>query len=286
MRVLGLTLTQWRRRFTGSGGAATAMAINYVNGPADGVSTDNALVRWDGATGRLVQNSGTTLSDAGALALPVGGSLSLANVAGANSEDVELAWSANVATLRTKVTGAGSTRNLSLASLCTLLLGGSGNGGCTITHTGAGITTPGLNVTHTVALASTNNLQTSMAITGTVNQASGTGGYNALLINPTLTAVGSAGANFINAQEAGTSRFRVDANGRLLLGVHAAPQAGGTRMIGMTNTTVGIFVGSGAPTASATKGSLYLRTDGSGTNDRAYINTDGGTTWTALVTVA
>jgi hypothetical protein len=285
MRILGLTLNQWRRRFTGSGGAATAMSLNYVNGPADGVSTDNALVRWDGATGRLVQNSGATLSDAGALALPVGGGLSLANVGGATPEGVELVWAANVATLRTVTTG-GSTRNLSLASLCTLVLGGTGNGGCTITNTGAGITVPGLNVTHTNAMQSTNNLQTSMSITGTVNQASGTGGYNALLINPTLTAVGSAGANFINAQEAGTSRFRVDANGRLLLGVHAAPQAGGTRMIGMTNTTVGIFVGSGAPTASATKGSLYLRTDGSGTNDRAYINTDGGTTWTALVTVA
>jgi len=37
---------------------------------------------------------------------------------------------------------------------------------------------------------------------------------------------------------------------------------------------------------SAAKGSLYLRSDGSGTGDRAYINTDGGTTWTALTTAA
>jgi hypothetical protein len=31
---------------------------------------------------------------------------------------------------------------------------------------------------------------------------------------------------------------------------------------------------------------LYLRSDGSGTTDRAYINTNGSTTWTALTTVA
>jgi hypothetical protein len=49
---------------------------------------------------------------------------------------------------------------------------------------------------------------------------------------------------------------------------------------------LGIYVGSGAPTVSAAKGSLYLRTDGSTTNDRAYINTNGSTTWTALTTVA
>lgn len=50
--------------------------------------------------------------------------------------------------------------------------------------------------------------------------------------------------------------------------------------------SVKIISGSGAPTASAPQGSLYLRTDGSGTNDRAYINTNGSTTWTAITTAA
>lgn len=49
---------------------------------------------------------------------------------------------------------------------------------------------------------------------------------------------------------------------------------------------LGIYFGSGAPTASAPKGSLYLRTDGTTTNDRAYINTNASTTWTALTTAA
>lgn len=56
------------------------------------------------------------------------------------------------------------------------------------------------------------------------------------------------------------------------------------------NTTLSarpsVCAGTGAPTFSAAKGTLYLRVDGSSTNNRAYINTDGGTTWTAVTTAA
>lgn len=65
--------------------------------------------------------------------------------------------------------------------------------------------------------------------------------------------------------------------------------AGGTTGSGIkvsSATNFGVFFGSGAPTLSAGQGSLYLRSDGTTTNDRAYINTDGGTTWTALTTAA
>ena len=40
----------------------------------------------------------------------------------------------------------------------------------------------------------------------------------------------------------------------------------------------------GAPTLSAAKGSLYLRSDGSSTSTRMYVNTDGTTGWTAVTT--
>lgn len=53
-----------------------------------------------------------------------------------------------------------------------------------------------------------------------------------------------------------------------------------------TAGTLGIYFGSGAPTVSAPKGSLYLRTDGTGVGDRAFINTNGATTWTAITTAA
>lgn len=57
-------------------------------------------------------------------------------------------------------------------------------------------------------------------------------------------------------------------------------------VIGGAATAPGIYAGSGAPTISAAQGSLYLRTDGSSTSTRAYINTNGSTTWTAITTAA
>ena len=66
----------------------------------------------------------------------------------------------------------------------------------------------------------------------------------------------------------------------------AAVVAGGAAIFTGTSSAVGIYVGSGAPTVSAAKGSLYLRTDGSSTSTRAYINTDGATTWTNITTAA
>jgi aspartate carbamoyltransferase regulatory subunit len=71
-------------------------------------------------------------------------------------------------------------------------------------------------------------------------------------------------------------------------GVTAPPASGAvTAGILMSSTAnFGIFYGSGAPTFSAARGSLYLRTDGSSTSTRAYINTNASTTWTAITTVA
>jgi hypothetical protein len=62
--------------------------------------------------------------------------------------------------------------------------------------------------------------------------------------------------------------------------------AGGTAGAGLlvsSTANFGVFFGSGAPTLTAAKGSLYMRSDGSSTTTRAYVNTDGGTTWTHLV---
>ena len=65
--------------------------------------------------------------------------------------------------------------------------------------------------------------------------------------------------------------------------------AGGTSGSGFlfsSTANFGVFFGSGAPSISAAKGSLYLRSDGSSTSTRAYVNTDGSTTWTAITTAA
>src|SRR5262245_11719573 len=77
--------------------------------------------------------------------------------------------------------------------------------------------------------------------------------------------------------------------GGMILSPTTAIPAGGTTGNGYrfsSTSNLGIFFGSGAPTLSAAQGSLYIRSDGTTTNNRAYINTDGGTTWTALTTAA
>lgn len=84
----------------------------------------------------------------------------------------------------------------------------------------------------------------------------------------------------------GTTRL----DGPLLIeGAVAIPAGGaGNRGIIFTNSAAnfGIFVGSGVPTLTALQGSLYIRSDGTSTSTRAYINTDSAATWTAITTVA
>ena len=48
--------------------AATTSGAGDVVGPA--VATDNAIVRFDATTGKLVQNSGVTISDSNVLVVP------------------------------------------------------------------------------------------------------------------------------------------------------------------------------------------------------------------------
>jgi hypothetical protein len=64
-----------------------------------------------------------------------------------------------------------------------------------------------------------------------------------------------------------------------------APVAGGASAFLATSTAnFGVFVGSGAPTVTAAQGSLYLRTDGTTTNDRIYVR--GSAAWIAITTAS
>jgi hypothetical protein len=49
-----------------------------------------------------------------------------------------------------------------------------------------------------------------------------------------------------------------------------------------------LLVGAGSPNGVITSevGSIYMNSTGSGVNDRIWVNTDGGTTWTFVVTGA
>lgn len=108
-------------------------------------------------------------------------------------------------------------------------------------------------------------------------------GFQSVTVNSTTGAV-TTDATFGPA----TSVTTVTATGTVTAKSASALVAGGAAAFVGTSTagSMGIYFGSGAPTVSAAKGSLYLRSDGSTTTSRAYINTDGATTWTAITTAA
>lgn len=82
-------------------------------------------------------------------------------------------------------------------------------------------------------------------------------------------------ANGINPQFLGIPR----------VGAGVATKAGGDEVMDFGTTGIGLYFGSGAPTISAIKGSLYIRTDGSSSSTRLYIN-NGTTTWVAVTTAS
>lgn len=79
----------------------------------------------------------------------------------------------------------------------------------------------------------------------------------------------------------------VSATGNIIADSNQAVVAGGApAFLATTTAGLGIYVGSGAPTVSAAQGSLYIRTDGSSTSTRLYVNTNGTTGWTNVTTAA
>lgn len=133
-------------------------------------------------------------------------------------------------------------------------------------------------------------MQTDVQNTGAGTVTEGVGIYIPNAVNSgggTLTT--SYGIKIEN-QTAGSTNYSIyTSQGRVRFFGGTAIPAGGTAGVGVafsSTSNFGVFFGSGAPSLAAAKGSLYLRSDGSTTNDRAYINTNGGSTWTALTTVA
>ena len=77
----------------------------------------------------------------------------------------------------------------------------------------------------------------------------------------------------------------VAATGNVTADSGTAPAAGGmAAFLASSTANFGVYVGSGAPSISAAQGSLYLRTDGTTTNDRIYVR--GSVAWIAITTAS
>lgn len=145
-------------------------------------------------------------------------------------------------------------------------------GNITVTNTGVvrlnagtGIALSGGNGNVTISSTTTSGTVTSVAVSST----------QLVVTNSPITSFGTIGVNLpSNVTLAGTMAVR-DAT---------AAVAGGQVQILMTSGNIGIYAGSGVPTATAAQGSLYLRTDGSNSSTRMYVNTTGANVWTAVTT--
>ena len=138
-------------------------------------------------------------------------------------------------------------------------------------------------------------INTTANVTTTANISGGnllTGGFTSATGNVTGGNLRTTGQMSASGNVTGgnvLSSAVVSAVGAATILSGTAVPAGGTAGAGYKFSSVanlGVFFGSGAPTLSAAQGSLYLRTDGTTTNDRMYVNTNGTTTWTAVITAA
>jgi len=142
--------------------------------------------------------------------------------------------------------------------------------------------------------SSTNGtLQVSAGVQGSVqNTGAGTTTLGACFYakTPTVSAGTLAAAYGFYAENVtgGTVNYAIRTNaGRVNFFAGTAVPAGGTQGVGVTMSStadLGVFFGSGVPTLSAAQGSIYMRTDGSSTSTRMYVNTNGTTGWTAVTT--
>lgn len=108
-----------------------------------------------------------------------------------------------------------------------------------------------------------------------------------------ITINGLSGAvtlsNSLSATGSISTGNTVLATGKVYASTGTAIPAGGSANDGFcfsSTNNFGVFFGAGAPTMEAAKGSLYLRSDGSSTSTRIYVNTNGLSGWTNLITAA
>lgn len=239
--------------------------------------TSAAGVRFNGDTTYIYGNSGLTDGVAYTPTARVTISPTSTDVTGA------LSATGNITANTNAVIGQISAANASFANAALAFTYGNaaltqGSSGATTLNAASGqYLSLSINNTEVVGVTSTGQ-----AVTGALSATGITS------VTDTTDATSTTAASFKTA--GGIASVKQIIAGTAVLGnfLTAIP-AGGANTCGFKSTSTanfGVFFGSGTPTLTAAKGSLYLRSDGTTTNDRSYINTDGGTTWTAVTTVA
>lgn len=149
------------------------------------------------------------------------------------------------------------------------------------------------NLIATSTLTTTLSASGNIAGNGVYSKGAYSGAYTSGIVvdyttgNGRISVGSSEGLNIYNGGVANVLVSSFNADGALQLLAATTVPAGGTAGAGLkmsSTANLGIFFGSGVPTLAAAQGSLYLRTDGSDTSTRMYINTNGSTGWTNVTT--
>lgn len=98
----------------------------------------------------------------------------------------------------------------------------------------------------------------------------------------TLAVTGAVTLSSTLASGALTVTGAVSATGLVTSKNATTDTLGGVAALAFGNAPWGIYYGSGAPTISASWGSLYLRTDAATTLTAVYVNLSGLTAWVTL----
>lgn len=142
------------------------------------------------------------------------------------------------------------------------------------------VSNPTFKVDTSTASAATGLLVKSAAAGGTLAVTTISSGTNESL------SIDAKGTGYIALGSVSTGNVIIP---KLQAAYNVAPPAGGSaaaQLMFSSTANLGLYFGSGAPTVTAAQGSIYVRTDGSSTSTRLYINTTGSTTWTNVTTAA
>ena len=285
-----------------AGGAAKSMLINGGAGAASAALT-GTVAGGAGSAYTITLGAGGAASSTGAAAGGAGGAFSYTAGAGGTSAGTSAGgagggWTTTLGaggngTASTGNGGAGGAMSVTCGAGGTSVGGTSGAGGAVAFTSGAG----GAQLTG--ATAGAGGAVGLTAGAGGAGTATGTGGAGGAVTiaggaggATSGAGTGGAGGNLILNGGAGgtTSGGTAGAAGVVQLAHNVAIPSGGSAaafiQLGST-AAFGLYFGSGAPSSlTGAQGSLYLRSDGSSSATRLYVNSTGSTTWVGMLSAS
>lgn len=243
-----------------------SMASGAVLFGADGQSAANPSVYDIAVVAAYILSTGFLSAGTNLLEQSNGANaqkFSVYNIAGTNYERFSIDWqaAANTLTLATEKGGTGTLRDMAVNVNANMTFSSVTGGGyqLSLQAGAAGVTNSNVAI----------KFRANSSDIGYVGRISSLFGFFASSGAKALTIDSSTGVATVAANT-------------------ATPASGSSSAVLLFGTTsgFGIYYGSGAPTVSAAQGSIYLRSDGSSTSTRLYVNTTGSTTWTNFTSAA